>query len=344
MRDLRNIPNLMPNSPDPPSLIPCAPPNPYLRTLAQPPNPPPPSMASSRLPPPSKPLDLDLTIVSAKHLKNVNWRNFGELKPYAVFWLDPDRRLATKSDDSGSTRPVWNERFTLPLTASLHDSFLTLEIFHSKPSDTTKPLVGTLRVPLKDQPDLDDPNRIRTFTLIRPSGRPQGKIRIKLAVRERPLPPDYHITPPPSYFYSTAPPPTRDYRAYSPSPATSPSPPPLSPYHYSSYHDAYSGYYPGYYSSAPPPPLHPRPFFDRPVGYGGPSGPSAPVDYSPYEQKPKSGKMGLGTGLAAGAVAGALGGLALEEGLKYEEEKIADRVENDLAARDDYSDYHRPEY
>lgn len=54
--------------------------------------------------------------------------------------------------------------------------------------------------------------------------------------------------------------------------------------------------------------------------------------------------MGLGTGLAVGAVAGAVGGLALEEGLKYEEDKIADRVENDLAARDDYSDYHRPDY
>lgn len=49
--------------------------------------------------------------------------------------------------------------------------------------------------------------------------------------------------------------------------------------------------------------------------------------------------MGLGTGLAVGAVAGALGGLALEEGLKYEEEKIAERVEDDIAARDDYSDY-----
>lgn len=52
--------------------------------------------------------------------------------------------------------------------------------------------------------------------------------------------------------------------------------------------------------------------------------------------------MGLGAGLAVGAVAGALGGLALEEGLKYEEDKIADRVENDVAAsiaRDDYSDY-----
>ncbi|KAJ6892038.1 hypothetical protein NC651_025279 [Populus alba x Populus x berolinensis] len=46
----------------------------------------------------------------------------------------------------------------------------------------------------------------------------------------------------------------------------------------------------------------------------------------------KGGKrMGFGTGLAVGAVAGALGGLALEEGLKYEEEKIAEKVENDLA-------------
>jgi hypothetical protein len=53
--------------------------------------------------------------------------------------------------------------------------------------------------------------------------------------------------------------------------------------------------------------------------------------------------MGLGTGLAVGAVAGALGGLALEEGLKYEEDKIAERVENDMAARDDQSDYH-PDY
>ncbi|XP_018836142.1 protein SRC2 homolog [Juglans regia] len=306
-------------------------------------------MATSR-PAPPKRLDLELTIVSAKHLKNVNWKN-GDLKPYAVFWVDPDRRLATKSDDAGSIRPVWNESFTLPLTIPVQDSVLTLEIFHSKPSETPKPLVGTLRVPLKDLADNpDDPIRIRTFQLTRPSGRPQGKIRVKLSVRERPLPPDYHVAPQPSYYYSGAPAlPPRDYRGYSPSPYTSPLPapspsqqPPPAPYLYSSYPDAYSGYYTGYYSSAPPPPMPPRPFFDRPVNYGGPggpSGPSAPVDYSFYEQKPKNSKMGLGTGMAVGAAVGALGGLALDEGLKYEEEKIVDRVENDVAARDDYSDY-----
>ncbi|THF98644.1 uncharacterized protein LOC114314052 [Camellia sinensis] len=278
-------------------------------------------MATSR--PPSKPLDLDITIVSAKHLKNVNWRQ-GDLKPYAIFWVDPDHRLATKSDDSSSTRPVWNEHFLIPLSLPLQDSLLTLEIFHSKPSEIPKPLVGTLRLALKDLVDQDDSTRLRTFELRRPSGRPQGKIRIKLAVRERPLP-DYHITPPPSYYYSTAPPSQpRDFRGY-----TSLPPPSISGF--SPYPDPYSGYYSGYYS--PPPP--PRPFFDRQSSYGGPS---APVDYAPpYDQKQKSGKIGgLGTGLAVGAVAGAMGGLALDEGLKHEEEKIA---ESDLDSPDDYSDY-----
>ncbi|XAR71952.1 hypothetical protein NMG60_11018414 [Bertholletia excelsa] len=315
-------------------------------------------MANSPPLPPSKLLDLDLTIVSAKHLKNVNWR-LGDLKPYAIFWVDSDRRLATKSDDSGSTRPVWNEHFVVPLSLPLQESVFNLDIFHSKPSETPKPLVGTLRIALKDLSNLDDSMRIRTFELRRPSGRPQGKIRVKLAVIERPAPPtpDYHTTPPSNYYYSSAPPPPpRDYRGYSSAPFTNsppplpaasmptssslpPPPPPHHMYQYgaTAYTDPYSGYYSGYYSAQPPPPPPPRPFFDRLSSYGGPS---APVDYSPYDQKQRSGKMGgLGAGLAVGAIAGALGGLALEEGLKHEEEKIAERVEGDMASRDDYSDY-----
>ncbi|KAJ8764113.1 hypothetical protein K2173_005018 [Erythroxylum novogranatense] len=296
------------------------------------------AMATSR-PSPPRALDLELTVISAKHLKNVNWKN-GDLKPYAVFWVDPDHRVATKSDDSGSTRPVWNERFTLPLYLPLQDSFLTLEIFHSKPSETPKPLVGTLRLSLKTLSDPDDISRIRKFELTRPSGRPQGVIRLKLGVHERPLPPpppppaDYHTTPPHSYYYNIAPmpplPQSRDYRYTSAPPPTSPSPP-LPPY--GSYHDAYSpSYYSqGYYSSAPPPPP-PRPFVDRAGGFGRPS---APVDYAPYEQRQRGSTAGIGTGLAVGAVAGALGGIALDEGLKYEEEKIAERVENDIVSNSD---------
>lgn len=89
------------------------------------------------------------------------------------------------------------------------------------------------------------------------------------------------------------------------------------------------GYYSGYF-----PPNGARSY--------GAGAPSAPVDYSPYEQRSRtSGGFGLGTGLAVGAVAGALGGIALDEGLKYEEEKIAERVEENYlgAHKDDFSDY-----
>ncbi|KAL1825186.1 hypothetical protein ACET3Z_011964 [Daucus carota] len=289
-------------------------------------------MSTSR--PSQRPLDLDITIVSAKHLKNVNWRN-GPLKPYVIFWTDPDRRLATKSDDSGSTRPVWNEQFILPLTLSPLDSTLTLEIFHSKPLESAKPLVGILRFPIRnlvDSADSDEAGKLRTFELRRPSGRPQGKIRLKLSIKERVLP-DYQSAPQGGYYYSSAPP-LSGPRGYPP--VHSPPPPPPAPYGYVP--DPYSGYYPSYYTqqqALPPPPPSPRPYYD--TRFTG--APSAPVDYAP----PRPSRMGVGSGVAMGAVAGALGGLALEEGLKYEEEKIAERVETDVNARDEYRDY-RSEY
>ncbi|XP_055813587.1 leucine-rich repeat extensin-like protein 6 [Solanum dulcamara] len=317
-------------------------------------------MATGSSRPPPKTYDLEITIVSAKHLKNVNWRH-GDLKPYVIFWVDPDQRRATQADDSGNTRPVWNERFLLhlPQSQSPHDSVLTLEIFHSKPSETPKPLVGTLRVSLKELVNVDDYNKIRTFELRRPSGRPHGKIRLKLAIRESPTQ-DYQIPPPSSYYYSTAPPPPPSYRTFpsspytshppppppvvAPPPPASPSPPPPPPaqsYPYGGYTDPYSSYYPGYYSQPPPPP---RPFVERQSSYGSlGSRPSAPVDYYPPYDHKRSGKMGMGvgvgTGLAVGAVAGTLGGMTLGEGLKYEEGKIAGRVENNIASRDDYSNY-----
>ncbi|KAJ3668885.1 hypothetical protein LUZ60_010835 [Juncus effusus] len=331
------------------------------------------SMAASPPPPPhgSRSYDLEITVVSAKHLKNVNWRS-GDLKPYAVAYLHPDRRSATKPDDSGSTRPVWNERLSLPLPVpfSPHDPrlLLTLDVFHSKPSETPKPLVGSARIPLKDLIDSDnflssaDSNRIKTIELNRPSGRPHGKIRIKISIRERPAPPDpsFQFPPPPSnypYHYSAP--------RYSPPPPPQPQhimppsypPPQPSQFPYSGYSNIpYSN--PGnYYSSPPPyysapPPTVPTPvpppvreYYDRPAGVYG--GPSAPVDYnatpgnSSYDQRTKSGRFGgVGSGIAVGAVTGVLGAMALEQGIEYEEDKIAEKAEGGLSVRDNYSEYH----
>lgn len=218
----------------------------------------------------SKHLDLEITIISAKHLKNVNWRK-GDLKPYATLYLDnSDHRLATDSDVSGSTKPVWNERFTLPITRPKSDSILTLEILHCEPSETPKPLVGSVKFPLSQLLDSDNSNNsVRTLDLIRPSGRPQGKVRVKLALKEQsfhPVMQDYHFPPMYSHHYNPAPtppsPPSRDYRDSPPSPYP--------------YFDHY-----GYYSSYYPQQQHPsRPLYNRASNYNLPTGPSAPVDPS----------------------------------------------------------------
>ena len=302
----------------------------------------------------SKSHDLEITIISAKHLKNVNWRN-GDLKPYATFFLDnSDHRLATHADDSLSTRPVWNERFTLPMTRQIYDSVLTLEIFHSKPSETPQPLVGTVKFPLSNLIVSDESLscEVRTLELLRPSGRPQGKVRVKLEVKERPLPPpvqDYHTAPNYSHYYNPAPappppppPPARDYREYAPSPY--------------GYADPY-GYYPAYY-----PPQPPRPLYNRASNYSLPGGPSAPVDLSaqsspsPYDHKPpppppglfqKTSNYGVPSGPSApvdyshgkgsgSLISGAMGGLSLEEGSNYEKEKVATDKESHS-----YHDYRR---
>ncbi|KAL9684550.1 hypothetical protein QQ045_021991 [Rhodiola kirilowii] len=89
------------------------------------------------------------------------------------------------------------------------------------------------------------------------------------------------------------------------SPLPSPAPTP----YYESYPESYPGYFSGYYQQPPLPPPPARPYFDSPSSYGGPS---APVDYAVYDQKQRSsGELGVG------AVSGAMGGLTLDEGVKY---------------------------
>ncbi|KAK9126203.1 hypothetical protein Scep_015049 [Stephania cephalantha] len=197
-----------------------------------------------------------------------------------------------------------------------------------------RPLVGTLQFPLKDLEDHHNQcSPLRTLPLRRPSGRPQGKIRLKLALRDRPAPPPPSSEylpppPPPSYYYSSAPPPppptTREYRGYAaPAPYSSGHIPAPAPY--SGYSDPYTGYYSGYYSHSTLPPPPPRPFFERAAGYGGVSGmsgPSAPVDYSGYEQKPRGARWGLGRGWRLGQWPGRWEGWRWRRGLSMRRRRL----------------------
>ncbi|CAL9769826.1 unnamed protein product [Musa acuminata subsp. burmannicoides] len=269
--------------------------------------------------------EVEVTVASARNLKNVNWRH-GDLKPYVVAWVDPAAKCSTKvAVDGDDDDPVWDEKLTLPLPPGLpiEDATLAFDVVHAGAAEGVKPLVGSTRLPLRDV--LDEVGLsgklVRALKLKRPSGRPQGKIEIKVAVKEQAR---YYGSP---YGQATSrdyPPSSAGY-GYGPPYAAAPSGYPYAqpPMGYPYGAPTGAGYYP---YGAPPA-----------VGYGAQAAPPPTMAYG-QEEKSKS-KFGMGTGLAVGAAAGMLGGLALAEGIDYAEDKIADdvaeRVEDDLGG-DDY--------
>ncbi|PRQ50876.1 putative C2 domain-containing protein [Rosa chinensis] len=264
--------------------------------------------------------EVQVKLSSARDLKNVNWRH-GPLKPYAVGWVEPRNKLSTKVDEDGDTSPEWDETLTIPIPGPVNDdTMLHIDIVHAGAEPDTKQLVGSARLRLRDV--VDDvgyeERASRTLHLKRPSGRPQGKVDVKVTVREPryrvPEPyyvPPYGVPPAGSGGYHAPPPPP----AYGDPYAAPPQPPPV-----------YGGTY-----AAPP---SGYPYNATPVAYSQPAQPSyGQVQYG-QEEKKKSKFGGMGTGLAVGAVAGALGAFALAEGVDYVEDKIADDVVDNLSYYD----------
>ena len=149
--------------------------------------------------------EIEVTILSARDLKNVNWRK-GDLRPYAVVWIDSSSKSSTKVDVDHDTDPEWDEKLTLPLppNLSLRDATLYIDIVHANADEGVKPLVGSARLPLSEVVDeagiggkLD-----RTLKLKRPSGRPHGKLDVRVAVKEHPMYYRPHPQPPPAYGLS----------------------------------------------------------------------------------------------------------------------------------------------
>ncbi|XP_006659707.1 protein SRC2 homolog [Oryza brachyantha] len=251
--------------------------------------------------------EVEVTVSSARDLKNVNWRN-GDLNPYAVLWIDDGARCSTRVDLDNGDNPDWDDKLTLPLPPSsrLDDAVLYIDVVHANAADGVKPLVGSARLPLRDV--LDDAGigaRVsRSLRLKRPSGRPQGRLELRLAVR-------YYDTPPANY----------------PAPYGQPAGF-RDPYAYAS--GGQGQQYP-YEYTAPPAAGYPSS-----AAYGGPV---------VVEEEKKKSKMGMGTGLAVGAAAGVLGGLALAGGASYLEDKFEEGVADDLARdRDDDDDDYNDDF
>ncbi|KAJ4705926.1 C2 domain protein [Melia azedarach] len=265
--------------------------------------------------------EVEVNITSAKDLKNVNWR-YGPNRPYAVVWVDPAKKCSSKVDDEGDTSPYWDETLFIPLPGPVdEDTTLFVDIVHAGDEEDTKKLIGSAKLKMKEV--LNDvglgERASLTLKLKRPSGRPHGKLDVKVTIREpRYAPPGAYYAPP----YGVPPTASRDYPA-----------PPQYGYQYGQPPAPHNPYY-----AAAPPSGYPYSSYNAPPPpgpYGQPSYGAAPGGYyGQTEEKKKSKFGGMGTGLAVGAVAGALGGLALAEGIDAVEDHIADdaadKVEDDL--------------
>lgn len=288
--------------------------------------------------------EVEVKISSARDLKNVNWRH-GPTRPYAVVWVDPKNKSSTKVDEESDTSPHWDETLVIPLPGAVDDySSLYIDIVHAGSDEGTKALIGSARLKLTDV--LDDvgfgQRAQRTLQLKRPSGRPHGKVEVKVEIRQpRYRAPDPYYAPP----YGVPPSSASRSVEYAPPPPTYGNPyaaPPRDPYYSAAPPAGYP--YSGYSAPAQAPAPAPEPYGQQNYGqapYGQQSYGQAPYGQPSYgqEEKKKSSKFGLGTGLAVGAVAGVLGGLAIGEGIEYVEDKISDeaaeKVEDDDGGYDD---------
>jgi hypothetical protein len=305
--------------------------------------------------------EVEVTVGTARDLKNVNWRN-GDLKPYVILWVDSGNKTSTRVDLDGDEHPTWDEKVLVPLPpqSSLDDAVLYVDVVHANADEGVKPLVGSARLPLRNV--LDDAGGVggkasRMLCLKRPSGRPHGKLDVRVAVKEPARYYDPSPYPAPGAAYSTS----RDtygagaygsggggYGAAQPYTAA----PPTAGYGTGGgYGSGGGGYgaapptagYPSAYGSAAPPA---QPAYG---GYGGAPPVSAPVSAPPVaapvgaadpalqdpNAKKKGSKMGAGTGVVVGAAAGLLGGLALAGGASYLENKFEDHETEKLVDRED---------
>ncbi|BBN10464.1 hypothetical protein MPTK1_5g03770 [Marchantia polymorpha subsp. ruderalis] len=129
---------------------------------------------------------LELTVMAAEELKNVS--TFGKMDLYAVAWVDPAAKRSTRVIHKAGRNPVWNDCVSLSLENYLRyypNSYLTVEIFSE--ANLGDKVVGTGRLALHEIYRLtsrggDEPALV-TLQLQRPSGRPQGFIRLAMKVR-----------------------------------------------------------------------------------------------------------------------------------------------------------------
>ncbi|MFQ6627482.1 hypothetical protein Gotur_005071 [Gossypium turneri] len=139
-------------------------------------------------PPSTRSRVLEINLVSAEDLTPVS----KNMKTYAVVWVKPDEKLSTGVDQKGGTDPIWNDRFTFKVDQKFlnsEDATIAVEIYAA--AWVKDALVGSVNVLINDIFHLrsvadaksnDSARRTVTLQIRRPSGRPQGILKMEVAL------------------------------------------------------------------------------------------------------------------------------------------------------------------
>ncbi|KAL6565326.1 hypothetical protein OROGR_002277 [Orobanche gracilis] len=139
--------------------------------------------------PPSTPMQLlEISLISAQDLTPVS----KSMRTYAVAWVNPSRKLTTRTDQHGLTHPTWNEKLTFRVDNRFllsDDAAITIEIytvswFREVLVGTVRALISDLLAPPSGTPLQNHPKSIRFVALQvrRPSGTPQGILNMGVAL------------------------------------------------------------------------------------------------------------------------------------------------------------------
>lgn len=278
--------------------------------------------------------NLDITLISAKDIKNVNL--ISKMDVYAVVWIeggDPRAVIRTPVDREAGTNPAWNFPMKFALDdAAAQQNRLTLVIRLRSQRDLGDRDIGDVRVPIKEiiGQNVGDnkTEQVVKYQVKRPDGRRKGEVNLsykfsdiitgeqaKEKSTEEPVTayPAKHAEsgsssgyqPPPAYAY----PPAGGYPlpgAYPPAGYPQQGAPPVMGYAYPP-QQPYGGYPPQQtYGGYPPS-----------QGYGYPP-PQQGYVYPPKKNKLGGGGMGMGMGLLGGALGGMLIGDMISDAGAYD--------------------------
>lgn len=133
---------------------------------------------------------LELTIIAAEGLKNVNILGMGKINPYAIAWIDPQYKKSTQALQNSGTSPAWNETLILPVDTHLLNNpngALVIQVLCTGSLLKTK-IIGTTSLMLNEIKRIcsirdRDEHEGFILQLWRPSGRAYGVLRVALKLK-----------------------------------------------------------------------------------------------------------------------------------------------------------------